>query len=762
MSLSHLAAVSLAVLTALSSPMLGVSAPEGQVQGWTNWRGPNQDGVSSETGLPDRIVVDGENHLWSHDLLGRGTPVLANGRLFTGGYRGEGPDLQEVLACLDAETGKLIWEHGFNDFLSDIVYNRYSIGAPVVDRSTGNVYYLTAAGIFACFSPDGKPVWEISMMESYGRLTFPNGRTGAPVIDDDLVIIHAITSNWGADGPARDRFYALDKLSGKLVWASTPGVGPQDSSFATPVLARQNGKRVLYCGTGCGNIVCLNARTGDPLWRYQASKGGINASVVLHKDKVIAIQDGENIDSAEAGRMAAVKVGAEPAPGETGPKVLDKSYEVWRAPLANVSSSPVVVGDHVYVVTSTGDLCDVDGNTGEIRWKMKLAPSQLHASPLYADGKLYVPMQDGTLHVIRPGDTGGEELCRVQLAGECLGAPIVWNGKIYVHTLGKVYCFGKKGEGKNLPEFPPHGKAAPSGDPARIQVVPAEVLMAPGQSLSFELRALDKNGAFIRNLEKAEWASFIPPTAKVKATMDGRFDAQGNLVTAANAKLSAGAFQAVAEGIKGTIRGRVLPNLPISEDFESFEINVPHETEPGVRFAYPPLPWIGARFKWEVRDLDGNKALTKTLDNILFQRAITFIGHPEMKNYTVEADCLTDGNRRSMSIVGVINQRYIIALVGNWQQLEVSSNHDRVKVGVPFKIAPKTWYRLKTRVDLAEDGSGVVRAKAWPRGESEPETWTIEVPHKHAHQHGAPGVYGFALQSKNRVYIDNVLVTPNN
>jgi outer membrane protein assembly factor BamB len=728
--------------------------------GWLNWRGPGQDGISTETGLPDKWVVDGENHLWTQALSGRGTPVAANGRVYTLGYRGEGPDLQEVIACFDADTGKPVWDHGFNDFLSDIVYNRYSIGSPIVDRDTGNVYLLTAPGIFACFTGDGKPVWEHSMMEEYGRLTFPNGRTGSPVIDDDLVIIHGITSNWGADGPARDRFYAFDKVTGKLVWASTPGTAPQDSSFSTPVLAWQNGKRVLYCGTGCGNIIALNARTGDPLWRYAASKGGINSSVVLHGDKVIAIQDGENVDTSESGRLAAVKVGAEPDPGQPGPKELDKSQEAWRAPLATVSSSPVVVGDRLYVVTLTGDLHCVDANTGSILWKMKLAPSQLHASPLYADGKLYVPMQDGSFHILKPSETGAEELSKTQLEGECLGAPAVWNGKIYVHTTKNLYCFGKTGPGKEMPTYPAEDKPAP-GKTARIQAVPSEVMMEPGQSMGFDLRALDANGLFVSTLKSAQWESFIPPTAKVKSTMDAHFDSSGNLVTAPEAKLSAGAFQATSEGIKGTIRGRVLPHLPIQEDFEKFEISVPHETEAGVKFAYPPLPWIGARFKWEVRELDGNKVLTKTLDNNLFQRAITFIGEPSMKDYTVQADVMTDGNKRMMSIVGVINQRYIISLVGNAQELEVNSNYNRIKVAVPFKIKAKTWYRIKSRVDVAADGSGVVRAKAWDREEAEPETWTIEVPHAHAHDHGSPGLFGFSLQSLFRVYIDNVLVTPN-
>jgi len=131
-----------------------------------------------------------------------------------------------------------------------------------------------------------------------------------------------------------------------------------------------------------------------------------------------------------------------------------------------------------------------------------------------------------------------------------------------------------------------------------------------------------------------------------------------------------------------------------------------------------------------------------------------------MKDYTVEADVLSEGNKRKMSEVGLINQRYAFVLKGNSQQLEVNSNQERVKVAVPFKWAPETWYRLKTRVDVAADGSGVIRGKAWKKGDPEPEAWTIEVPHKRAHTHGSPGLYGFSPQEM-RVAIDNITVKAN-
>jgi hypothetical protein len=120
---------------------------------------------------------------------------------------------------------------------------------------------------------------------------------------------------------------------------------------------------------------------------------------------------------------------------------------------------------------------------------------------------------------------------------------------------------------------------------------------------------------------------------------------------------------------------------------------------------------------------------------------------------------LTEGNKRKMSEVGVINQRYAIILKGNSQQLEINSTQERIKESVPFKWEANKWYRIKARVDVAPDGSGVVRAKAWPKGEAEPDKWLIEVKHQHAHPMGNPGL--FSLAPLERAWIDNVSVTQN-
>jgi outer membrane protein assembly factor BamB len=744
----------------LAGAVAGVAAqqPLSASGGWLSWRGPAQNGTAEVTALPD--ACNPEAALWTVDLRGRGTPVAAGDRVYAFGYRGDGPDLQEVLLALDAGTGRPLWEHSFNDFLSDVIYDRYSIGSPTVDPETGNVYLLTSGGIFSSFDPSGKLVWQHSLMETLGRLTFPNGRIGAPLIEDDLVIIRCVTGNWGADGAASDRFYAFDKKSGHQVWSSTPGIQPRDNSFALPVVLTQDGKRVLYTGTGCGHIVALNARTGQPLWRYRVAQGGVNASSVVHGNTVIAIHDLENVDSSEIGRMVAVKIPA-PAPNADGtPVELDRGAEQWRSSIGSFSSSPVLVGNRLYQVTTTGILCAIDADSGSVLWRHRLGPDQLHASPLYAAGKLYVPLQNGMLFVLRVNDTGVEEVSKSQLAGNCLGAPAVANGRLLVHTTEKLYCFGSANAPAAAPIIGDRIHRAQPGQPVALQVVPSEVLLKPGETATFTVRGIDASG-FITGTypaDQVKWEPYIPPTARVRSRMNAAFNARGELVANADGAPSAGAFQAQVGELRGTMRGRVVPALPITDDFEAFELT---ESRGDVKFAFPPLSWLGGRFRWEVQEREGGKVLAKTLENVLFQRAITFIGSPGESDYSIVADVMSDGNRRNMSSVGVVNQRYMIALLGNSQELEISSNHERLKVSAPFAWRPGTWYRLKTRVDVAPNGAGTIRAKAWPRGEEEPAGWTLEAEHRNAHRQGAPGLFGFAPQSQFAVYVDNLSITPN-
>ena len=211
--LTKLSPFKLALSLALGASLPHPTAAHGAAaRGWLAWRGPQQNGMSLEKNLP--ATVDPKKPLWAADFPGQSAPVIANGKVYIMGYLGEGADLQEGLACFDAETGAKLWERLNSDFISDTIYLRYATSTPAVDEETGNVFSQGTQGILASYTGDGKPLWQHSLMERFGRLTFPNSRTASPLIDGDLVITRGITANWGAHGPAGDRFYAFDKKTG--------------------------------------------------------------------------------------------------------------------------------------------------------------------------------------------------------------------------------------------------------------------------------------------------------------------------------------------------------------------------------------------------------------------------------------------------------------------------------------------------------------------------------------------------------------------
>lgn len=787
------------------------------VRGWLDWRGPEQTGASMERGLPKK--VDAKSALWTVNFPGQSAPVIANGRVYIMGFEGEGPELVEGVGCFDAETGKLLWKGLFHDFLSDIIYLRYATSSPTIDAETGNIYTQGSQGLLSCFSVEGKLLWQRSMMEEFGRLTFPNNRTASPLIDGDLVITRGITSSWGVHGAAGDRFYGFDKKTGELIWSSSPGDRPQDNTFSHPWLSFSQGKRVLYSAGGDSTLLAINARTGEPLWRTAVAKagakGGINGAVLEYKGRIILTHESENLDTSDVGRMAAFKIPeVVKPPTATTPEIFPtKELEVWRNPIGSLASSVVLVGERLYVVSGTGDLCAVDANNGKVLWKKKLGIEQRQSSPFYADGLLYVAVYlaasgenggnvktnetvgDGELFVIKPGESDGEILSHTVLSGKCYGSPVGYNGKLYVQTEKKFYCFGRKGANPGLEKSPELEKWPTPGVPSQLQIIPAEVLLQPGKPQSFRVRPLDANGFTAgENIPSSEvkWATFIPPTALVKVTMKAGFDASGALT---GESPSAGQWKGTVGNLSGFVKGRVISALPNKENFE--EIAIKEVTGPGLgkepvalppaeagkpapqagpttwnvveeptAFGYPPLWWNSARFRFEVRQAPGEggtKAFCKTIDNKLFQRGTVFIGSPEMSNYTIEADVMSEGNRRKMSEVGLINQRYAVVLKGNAQKLEVTSNQELFQGAansVNFAWLPSVWYRLKARVDVAKDGSGVVRAKAWKVADPEPEGWVLEVPLKTVHRNGSPGLFGFSPQEQ-RAWIDNITVTSN-
>ena len=137
--------VLLTVVAALATTLTGQGQRRVAGGDWPEMRGPNRDGISRETGLIDKWALNGENFLWRVPYGGRSAPIVMGNRVYVQNPAGKGPDLQERVMALDADTGKVVWEYKFNVFQSDVPPHRVGWASPAADPETGNIYALGAA-----------------------------------------------------------------------------------------------------------------------------------------------------------------------------------------------------------------------------------------------------------------------------------------------------------------------------------------------------------------------------------------------------------------------------------------------------------------------------------------------------------------------------------------------------------------------------------------------------------------------------------------
>jgi len=703
---------------------------------WAEWRGPARDGVSPERNLPSRWSPAGENLAWKAPFGGRSAPIVMGDRVYLQNTAGKGETLQERVMCFDADTGKLVWEHRFNVYLSDVPTHRVAWASPVGDPATGNVYVFGSGGSLISLSREGKVLWERSLGEDFGLLTTHGGRTVSPLIDGDLVIVSGVTFVWGEHGRGAHRFMAFDKRNGETMWVSAPGGRPYDTTYAAPIIADINGTRLLIQGASDGVVHALKPQTGEPVWKYEISKRGLNTGAVIYKNLAIVTHSEENLESNEMGMIAALDATAK---GELKKEQVKWSKIGWQGGY----SSPVIDGDRLYQVDNGANIGAFDLNTGKQLWLQNLGTIQ-KSSPVLADGKLYVGTENGKFFILRPTATGCEILDSDQLGTEqqpeaIIGSPAVSNGRVYFATDTNFYAIGKKSNTPTRAGAPVEGLPNPNRPATWVQVVPTELVIKPGETINFRARLFDEWGKFIREEKGATWS-----LDNLKGTA-----ANGQFVAATDGGAQAGLVKATVGGVTGAARVRIVPPLPWSENFDAMAVDT-----------IPPT-WVSMTLKFAVREMDGGKVLVKTTEgSSLLTRTRAYMGASDMSNYTVEADVRGTERRRQRGDAGIIAQRYALVLYGNSQTLHLEPWQPEVvrTVTQAYAWKPDTWYRMKLMVENTPDGKTRARGKVWPTGEQEPAAWMIERVDPLPNRQGAPGIFGNALAE---VYFDNLKVYAN-
>ncbi|MBV10087.1 PQQ-binding-like beta-propeller repeat protein [Rubinisphaera sp.] len=712
---------------------------------WAHWRGPEMNGISRETNLPERFdIKTGENVLWDSPIGGRSTPIVMNGRVYLNCRTDddvadpvEKIHAREQVVCWDAETGEVLWKDVFNVFQTDIPAPRVGWASMVGDPETGNVYVHSVSGIFKCYDPDGNVLWQYSLFEEFGKISGYGGRTQTPIIDEDRIIVSFFCLNWGktAVPPPKQSFYAFDKKTGVLQWVSAPGGPPLDTNYSCPIVTVIEGQRMLIAGNADGGIYSINARTGEPIWGAKLSKRGLNSSPVADGNLVYISNGEDNIDTIEFGRVQCFDA------SKTGD--ITESGSVWRVDDIKAGYASLLVKDGIlYVVTDTGKLTAFDSKNGNILWEYSIGTVG-KGSPVWADGKLYVMEVNGNIHILKPSREKCEKLYHTQLLAtkgsgtdEIYASPAIANGRVYFCTRDRLLCIGKKDHevtSDPVPELAAEDTG--SEEIATLRLIPYEARVTGSGSIDYELRAYNKNGVFLKTLEFE-----LTPDEKLSAAK-----AQGSkLVLEGADKEQAGLVTAKAGDLTTTARVRYFPEGDWKWDFEGY-------TEKQV-----PATWVNAFLKLKPTEVDGQTSMINST-NKGRPSVYMWLGPPEMTGYTMQADVLMKENRRQLPGIGLTVQRYNLILKGNYGKLAVQSwaPHLRMAKEVKFRSDPDVWYTMKCKVEI-KDGEAHVLGKVWERDKEEPAEWTIEAVDPHPNENGSPGIYLYSMADS---MIDNVSVT---
>jgi outer membrane protein assembly factor BamB len=395
--------VTLGALAALYS-----SAASSQTAEWNQWRGPNRDGKSLESGLLKSWPAEGPPLVWHTAEAGIGYSSFSsvNGRLYTLGDRGE----RGFVIALDAATGKTLWATP-NGPSYENSYGSGQRSTPTIDGD--RLYALSATGDLVCLdTATGGVVWRKDIPGEYRSSVPVWGYSESPLVVGDRVIVHA--------GGPKASIVALNKLTGATLWSS----GNDGAAYSSGVVARVGDvTQAIYFSDR--RALAVDVRDGRVLWSYdRASNSTANVATPIVSGTRVLVSSGYDTG---AGLLELSSNGAE---------------EVYfTRNMQSHYSSPVLVGDYLYGF-SDAILTAMRFADGSVAWRNR---SVGKGSLIYADERLYLYGEDGGVGLAEATFEAYRERGRFRLPGNppptWAPSPIITNGKLILRNQEHVYAY---------------------------------------------------------------------------------------------------------------------------------------------------------------------------------------------------------------------------------------------------------------------------------------------------------------------------------
>ena len=420
-----------AVLVVAVAGLLG-GTPTAQAADWPQWRGPNRDGSSTETGWRSQWPEGGPKVLWKARVgAGHSSVVVVGERAYAAGrswkvdakggpVKGEnGKNVgSETVWCFDANTGKVVWQHaadcqnlGCNDWGTN--------STPAV--FDGLVYAYGAPGVVTCLDgATGREVWARDLARDYAaKLNIYGCYAGSPLVVDEGVIVEC-----GGEQPL---LAALDRKTGREVWKY--GKATEIGGASSPVPYRV-GNRTGIVHLARGQAVGLAAGDGKELWHYPWPVCALMTPLV-HGDRVYV-----------SGVQEGVRLGTVLELGQNPPKPVWSSKETISYFQSSVLVDGHLFGTHApgYEATKTRLRC-VAFDTGKVTWEHP-EKGLGHATLIAADHKLIILSQEGVLMVAEASPHGFKKLASAKVLDhtcyncECYTCPTLSHGRIYCRSGG--------------------------------------------------------------------------------------------------------------------------------------------------------------------------------------------------------------------------------------------------------------------------------------------------------------------------------------